>query len=106
MIEKLYFEVEALVNLEIDHPGLVSRPLLKYLREWLMQSKDHLAIVQSLPGLRSALEEGLDVDFMGTKWEAEWLADGKICKCKACTIAQNCISIIDNIEDESMNHSK
>ncbi|MDR1539884.1 MAG: hypothetical protein LBU32_18175 [Clostridiales bacterium] len=95
--EELVTEIKKLTNLENEHPGLVSRPLLKFLGEWLNSSADRENIAQSLPELRAALEEGLDVDFTGTQWEAEWLADGKVCKCKACTIARDCISLIEEI---------
>jgi lactoylglutathione lyase len=95
--DELIAEVQKLVNLETEHPGLVSRPLLKYLTQWLNPIADRNKFKTYLPNLKTALEDGLDIDFTGTQWEAEWLANGKVCKCKACTIARDCIAMIDRI---------
>ena len=37
--------------------------------------------------LIAALEDGADVDLTGTQWEKEWIANGKVCPCEACTLA-------------------
>ncbi|MDR0883335.1 MAG: hypothetical protein LBN05_01810 [Oscillospiraceae bacterium] len=46
----------------------------------------------------AALEDGLDMDFTGTQWEAEWLANNKVCPCKACIIARDCLKLIGELE--------
>jgi hypothetical protein len=94
MKDELFNEIQALVELESEHPGLVSRPLLCFAEQWLL-SEDRQERVSELC---AALEDGLDVDFMGTQWEAEWLADGKVCKCKACTITRSCVALIEIVE--------
>jgi lactoylglutathione lyase len=101
VMDDLVGGIKKLAELEIEHPGLVSRPLLQYLKEWLAIVTNRNMLASSLPHLRSALEDGLDVDFTGTQWETEWLADGKICKCKACALARDCIKIIDEIVEEA-----
>jgi pyruvate-ferredoxin/flavodoxin oxidoreductase len=36
----------------------------------------------------AALEDGIDVDLTGTQWEAEWIKNGRVCPCEACTLAR------------------
>jgi pyruvate-ferredoxin/flavodoxin oxidoreductase len=38
--------------------------------------------------LIAALEEGINVDLTGTQWEEEWIANGRVCSCEACTLAR------------------
>jgi GNAT superfamily N-acetyltransferase len=96
-MNNLIDEVKKLSGLEIEHPGLVSRPLLRFIGDWLNPIANGEKSTLHLTKLRAALEEGLNVDFTGTKWESEWLANDKVCDCKACKIARNCISRLDEL---------
>lgn len=80
--DKLIADVKALIDIEAGHPGLLSSPLLTYIQKWLSntESKD---ITDTFPELLAALVDGQDCDFTGTKWEREWLSDGKVCHCPA-----------------------
>jgi hypothetical protein len=90
LMDKLIQDAKRLAGLENAYPGLVSRPLLAYLNEWLAFEDKRLII----PNLRAALVDGLDIDFTGTKWEREWLANDKVCYCDACVIARECLADI------------
>ena len=50
----------------------------------------------------AALEAGLDVDLTGTQWEAEWLANDKICACEACGLAREILKDKDYLTKKSI----
>ena len=85
--------LKALLDVEKEHPGIVDAPLLEYSKEWL--SYDYEEKAATVETLKSKLVDGQDVDLTGTEWEADWLADGKVCNCPACTIVRKCITDID-----------
>ena len=89
-------KIESLVNLEATDTGYVSRPLLAYATKWLAFSEEEKR--STLPELKASLTDGLDIDFTGTQWEEEWLANGKVCKCNACEIARESLLIIEDIK--------
>ena len=91
-MEKLTADVQKLIDIENEHTGLLSRPLLSYIKEWLALEGD--AKVVAIPVLHTRLVDGQDCDFTGTQWEKEWLVDGKVCHCVACVAARKCISDI------------
>jgi hypothetical protein len=93
VINELTADVQKLADIETAHPDLVSTPLLKYINIWL--ALDDIAKTASVSALLSALIDGQDCDFTGTQWEKEWLANGKVCHCIACTAARKCISDIE-----------
>ena len=90
--DRLQADIQNLAGLETSNPGLVSRPLLRYISEWLGLAENDKFTPAEIAALVAALTDGIDVDFTGTQWEAEWLADNKICQCKACKIARDCIA--------------
>jgi len=91
----LIADVQRLINIENEHMGLLSRPLLSYIEEWFSLDAD--AKAEAIPVLHARLVDGQDCDFTGTQWEREWLADGKVCHCVACVAARKCISDIKRI---------
>jgi predicted transcriptional regulator YdeE len=91
-MDQLISDVLKLVDIEAAHPNLLSTPLLKYIKEWLILSKEEKTA--SIPALHSKLVDGQDCDFTGTQWEQIWLADGRVCHCLACVAARRCISDI------------
>jgi hypothetical protein len=98
-MDELIQNVNRLAQLENNHPGLVSRPFLIYIKQWLSIAQDNSEkAFQTIPDLKSALIDGLDIDFTGTIWETEWLKNGEVCYCDACIIARECISDIENIK--------
>ncbi len=50
----------------------------------------------------AALEDGIDVDLTGTEWEKDWLANGKVCPCEACTLARQILVDKDFLAKKSM----
>ena len=94
-MKTLIAKIENLVNLEATDTGYVSRPLLAYATKWLTLSDEEKR--SALPELETSLTDGLDIDFTGTQWEEEWLANGKVCKCNACEIARECLQIIEEL---------
>jgi len=92
-IDDLIADILKLVEIETNHPNLVSDPLLDYIKIWLLFDKHEKTA--NIATLLSALIDGQDCDFTGTQWEKEWLADGKVCHCIACIAARKCISDIN-----------
>jgi predicted transcriptional regulator YdeE len=95
-MDVLNADIQKLIDIETAHPNLLSDPLLRYTKNWL--ALDDTLKSDALPTLYLALIDGQDCDFTGTQWEAEWLADGKICHCLACNAARRCISDIKLIK--------
>ncbi|NLV49661.1 MAG: pyruvate:ferredoxin (flavodoxin) oxidoreductase [Clostridiales bacterium] len=62
---------------------------------WLEAMDDGEASKTTGKALLSACEEAIDVDLTGTQWEAEWIANGKVCPCEACTLAREVLSQSD-----------
>ena len=91
-MDMLIADVRKLIDIENEHTGLLSRPLLSYINEWLALEPN--AKMAAIPVLHTRLVDGQDCDFTGTQWEKEWLADGKVCHCVACIAARKCISDI------------
>ncbi len=50
----------------------------------------------------AALEDGIDVDLTGTQWEADWLANGKVCTCDACSLAREILVDKDYLVKKSI----
>ena len=92
-IDTLIADVQKLVDIETVHPGLINDPLLIRAIEWLGLDGDHAKIAE-VPALYAELIDGQDSCLQGTRWEREWLADGKVCHCFACVAARKCISDI------------
>ena len=59
---------------------------------WLDSMNDAEGSKAAAVVLAAALEDGLDIDLTGTEWEAEWLANGKVCKCEACELAREALA--------------
>jgi hypothetical protein len=92
-IEKLITDVQKLLEIEAKHPKLLSSSLLDYVNKWLSLPNEQ-AKKEAIPDLLAELIDGQDCDLTGTRWEKEWLAEGKICKCDACIAARRCIADI------------
>jgi hypothetical protein len=92
-MDKLTADIQTLIEIEMNHPGLLSAPLLNKIKEWISLENDE-AKKAAMPTLFIELVDGQDCDFTGTRWEKEWLADGKVCHCIACVAARKCISDI------------
>lgn len=92
-MDNLIDDVQKLYDIENEHPGLLSKPLLSYIKDWL-PIEDKSAKTTTLPILLAKLVDGQDCDFTGTQWEKEWLVDGKVCYCIACNAARKCIAEI------------
>jgi hypothetical protein len=94
-MDNLILHIQKLANLAATESAYVSKPLLGYILRWL--NFDDKGKEAEINNLKSALIDGLDVDFTGTQWEAEWLANNKVCNCKACNVARKCIADIEQI---------
>jgi hypothetical protein len=92
MIDKVKAKISLLIELDRKDEAYVSRPLLTFIKLWDEMPLDEQTF--RLTELRDALKDGLDIDFTGTQWEAEWLANGKVCQCKACETARNALDEI------------
>lgn len=49
----------------------------------------------------AALQDGIDVDLTGTEWEEEWVKNGKVCTCEACTLARDILKEQDYLSKKS-----
>jgi len=92
-MDELTADIQKLVEIEAAHPDLLSTPLLKRITEWLGIDNDDMKAA-GIVVLLSELIDGQDCWHMGTPWEKEWLADGKVCHCIACVAARKCVSDI------------
>ncbi|MDD2362935.1 MAG: hypothetical protein PHH84_08295 [Oscillospiraceae bacterium] len=96
-MDNLILHIQELASLATTESAYVSKPLLDYILHWLtLDNNDKKAEIHVL---KTALMDGLDVNFIGTQWEAEWLANNKVCNCKACDVARKCIAEIEQIGD-------
>lgn len=93
--DNLILHIQELANMAATDQAYVSKPLLSYILHRL-DLTDYEKKVE-IHILESALKDGLDIDFTGTQWEAEWLANNKVCKCNACNEARKCIAEIEKI---------
>lgn len=92
-MDYLISNIQELINLASTQSAYVSKPLLNYVLQWI--ELDKIEKKKEIPVLKAVLIDGLDVDFTGTQWEAEWYANGKVCNCNACNVARKCIRDIE-----------
>ncbi|MGI6239801.1 MAG: pyruvate:ferredoxin (flavodoxin) oxidoreductase [Christensenellales bacterium] len=70
--------------------------------EWIEKINDAEGSKSAGAALLAACKDGVDVDLTGTEWEAEWLANGKICTCDACKLAQEVVDNADLLTKKSV----
>jgi hypothetical protein len=92
-IDDLISHIQELIDLASTQTAYVSKPLLHYVLQWIELDRD--VKKTEIAVLKAALIDGLDMDFTGTQWEAEWYANGKVCNCNACDVARKCINDIE-----------
>ncbi|MEG2252069.1 MAG: pyruvate:ferredoxin (flavodoxin) oxidoreductase, partial [Clostridia bacterium] len=68
---------------------------------WLDGMDDGKASKTAGDQLVALCKEGIDVDLTGTEWEKDWLANGKVCACEACTLAREVIKDADLLTKKS-----
>ena len=71
-------------------------------QEWLDKMDDAEGSKEAGEKLLAACKDGVDVDLTGTEWEAEWLKNGKVCTCEACTLANEVIKNADLLTKKSV----
>ncbi len=71
-------------------------------KEWLDNMDDAEGSKKAAAKLIAACEDGIDVDLTGTQWEAQWLANGKVCPCEACTLAREVLKDKDLLVKKSV----
>ena len=92
-MNNLVLHIQEIMILASTETAYVSKPLLNYALQWIdLAYNDKITNIKSL---ESALIDGLEVDFIGTQWEEEWIANGKVCNCKACNVARKCVADIE-----------
>ncbi len=70
-------------------------------QKWLDNMDDAKGSKEWGQKLLAACKEGIDVDLTGTEWEKEWLDNGKVCPCEACTLAREIIGYADLLTKKS-----
>ena len=70
-------------------------------QEWLDNMDDAEGSRNAGKKLLAACEDGIDLTGVGAPYEDEWLANGKICKCEACTLAREVIANADLLTKKS-----
>lgn len=91
-LEQLIENISKLPDMEAEHPGLVSAPLLQYIHTWLsFGDNDKLA---GLSELHTKLADAQGSNHSGAHREEEPLHDGGVCHCPACMTARLCVSDI------------
>ncbi|MCL2083749.1 MAG: pyruvate:ferredoxin (flavodoxin) oxidoreductase [Oscillospiraceae bacterium] len=74
------------------------QPLKEAAGKWLETMMDGEASKASSAALIAALEDGVDLseeNFLGTEWEPYWDKENKWCKCDACVLARELLSMKD-----------
>ncbi|MCE5236011.1 MAG: pyruvate:ferredoxin (flavodoxin) oxidoreductase [Clostridiaceae bacterium] len=70
--------------------------------EWLANMDDAEGSKAASAKLLAACKDGVDVDLTGTEWEADWIKNGKVCVCDACTLAREVIENADLLVKKSI----
>ncbi len=71
-------------------------------QEWLDKMDDAEGSREAGEKLLKACKDGIDVDLTGTEWEADWIKNGKVCACEACTLAREVIENADLLTKQSI----
>ena len=71
-------------------------------KAWLASYDDRAANDAPTKTFIRELEAGIDVDLTGTEWEKEWLENGKVCPCEACTLARKILADREYLAKKSM----
>ncbi len=95
--EKLKGKTEALIAIDYAAAELKAAA-----QAWLDTYNDGKANTAAAEAYIAALEDGIDVDLTGTQWEAEWLANGKVCTCEACSLARDILAEKDYLAKKSV----
>ncbi len=94
---KLADTVKALIAVEYCLPEIKTAGA-----EWLEKMDDAKGSREAGEKLLAACKDGIDVDLTGTEWEKDWLANGKVCACEACTPAREVIASADLLTKQSI----
>ncbi len=95
--DKLAQTVEKLIAVEYAEDDIKAAG-----KEWLEGMNNADASKAAAEKLLAACKDGVDVDLTGTEWEAEWLKNGKVCTCEACTLAYDVIKSADLLVKKSV----
>ncbi|MDR1116916.1 MAG: pyruvate:ferredoxin (flavodoxin) oxidoreductase [Oscillospiraceae bacterium] len=71
-------------------------------KAWLENAFDGEGSKDASAKLLEACKEALDVDLTGTEWEADWIKNGRICGCDACTLAREVVKNADILVKKSI----
>ena len=94
--EKLADTVRALIAVEYCQPAIKEAGA-----EWLEKMNDAEGSKEAGAKLLAACKDGIDLTGVGAPYEDEWLANGKVCKCEACTLARKVIENADLLTKKS-----
>ena len=94
---KLIEDVEKLIAVEY-----CDAPIKEAGAEWLANKDDSKGSRAAGEKLLAACKDGIDVDLTGTEWEADWIKNGKVCPCDACTLARAVIANADLLTKQSI----
>ena len=94
--EKLADTVRALIAVEYCQPAIKEAGA-----EWLEKMNDAEGSKAAGAKLLAACKDGIDLTGVGAPYEDEWLANGKVCKCEACTLARKVIENADLLTKKS-----
>ncbi|MCD7774715.1 MAG: pyruvate:ferredoxin (flavodoxin) oxidoreductase, partial [Clostridiales bacterium] len=82
--------------------GHVYAPLKEAAQAWIDTYDDGEANQTATKAYVAALEDGINVDLTGTPYEKEWLANGKVCTCEACTLAREILKEKEYLSKKSV----
>ena len=94
--EKLADTVRAMIAVEY-----CSAAIKEAGAEWLEKMNDAEGSKEAGAKLLAACKDGIDLTGVGAPYEDEWLANGKVCKCEACTLARKVIENADLLTKKS-----
>ena len=85
--DKLIAKTKEMIAVDYCYEGLK-----EVAQKWLDTVDDGKANADATAAYIAVLEDAAYPDMTGTKWEADWIANGKICGCDACKRAQEILA--------------
>ena len=71
-------------------------------QKWLDTVDDGKLNTAATAAYVAELEASVDPDLTGTKWEAEWIKNGKKCPCEPCTLGREILAYKDYLSKKSV----
>ncbi|MDR1687489.1 MAG: pyruvate:ferredoxin (flavodoxin) oxidoreductase [Clostridiales bacterium] len=95
--ERLVQKVKKLIEIDFTYDGTKQAA-----QKWLDTLEDGNTNSAAAAELVASLEDSAYPDLTGTEWEADWIANGKLCGCPACTLGREILAEKDYLAKKSV----